>query len=289
MINQTPGFFDDLADDGMELLRRAAHVFSRRNGLSGDPKEVSFEALRIYLKMFGWRYGEEEDRLSKSVVHGLQPVEAPAKDLDEVALRLVNGARGYRRRNGGAAITGVPAEAPLVELPVGLDEREAELLRRAMYVFRRKNGRPANPTEVILEALELCLKMFWRWYGEEQDELSTIVVYGQPNVEAPPKDLDEAAMRVVKGGGKCYSRGDCCKRTVGVKVSEEEIQAIEKLGHRREEFLDPDSLLNGQRQLRAGPGGCTFLVIAPNGESRCRVYGSRPQVCREFFCNRGPP
>ncbi len=289
MTGQAVGLLDGLDDEGTELLRKASHVFRQRSGLSANPKEVSFEGLRIYLKVYGWRYGEEEDRLSKSVVHGLRRVEAPAKDLDEVALRLVSGARGRRGRNSHTPATGVPTAAPPVEPPVGLDEREAELLSRATYVFRRKNGRPANPAEVILEALELYLKMFWRWFGEAQDELSTVVVHGQQDMEAPPGDLDEVAKRVVKGGGKCYNRGDCCKRTVGVKVSEEEIQDIENLGKQREECLDQDSLLNGQRQLKAGAGGCTFLVIAPNGESRCRVYGSRPQVCREFFCNRGPP
>ncbi|MCH8921072.1 MAG: YkgJ family cysteine cluster protein [Chloroflexi bacterium] len=284
-------YLSDLGEKGEELLTRATYVYRRRSGSPGDHIEATFEAIRLYGKLFGDRYGHEEDHLSKTVVFDQERIEAPPRDLNEVARRLVNGARADRGGVRNASAASVPVDVPRpVELPAALDERETELLRKAMYVFGRKNSKnSASPGEVIVEALEQYLKLFWRWYGEEPDELSMVAVHGQPDTAPAAKDLDEAAKRVVKAGGKCYSRGDCCKRTLGVAVGESEIQAIEKLGHRRIEFLDPESLLNGQRRLKAGASGCTFLATSPNHKSHCRVYGSRPEACRDFFCNRGPP
>ncbi len=83
--------------------------------------------------------------------------------------------------------------------------------------------------------------------------------------------------------GRCYRRGDCCRRTIGVTVSEEEIERIETAGHRRVDFLDEADM-----RLKAGPGGCYFFAEGLDGSPGCRIYTDRPNACRNYFCNRGP-
>lgn len=164
---------------------------------------------------------------------------------------------------------------------VEFTKKEEELLRRARYVYRQKNMAPCGLKDVVIESLQTYLDLFERRYGI-RDELSREVVYGPQHARAPVTSLDDVASLLVRSG-KCYHRGDCCKRTVGVRVTEKEINGIEKLGYKREDFL------NGDGQIKATPEGCYFVVIRRDGSSRCRIYGSRPQVCKDYFCNRGPP
>lgn len=131
-------YLGDLGEKGEELLARATYVHRRRSGSPGDPVEATFEAIRLYGKLFGDRYGHEEDHLSRAVVFDQTPIEAPPRDLNEVARRLVNGARADRGGVRNAFAASVPVDVPRpVELPTALDERETELLRKAMYVFGR--------------------------------------------------------------------------------------------------------------------------------------------------------
>ena len=159
-----------------------------------------------------------------------------------------------------------------------LDDNEAELLKRAVYVYRQKHKTRCQPKDVIIEALETYLELYEREYGE-QDELSRVAVYGPRRVKAQVTDLDDVA-RLLVNGGKCMNCGACCKRTIGVRASEEEIEEIEKLGYKREEFLDSDGL------IKAGPEGCYFLVTKRDSTTRCRIHEHRPEICRNYFCNK---
>ena len=122
------------------------------------------------------------------------------------------------------------------------------------------------------------MELYEREYGE-QDELSRVVVYGPRYSKTSVTDLDEVA-RLLVNGGRCMNCGTCCKRTIGVSVRKEEIEKIEKLGYKREEFVDSDGL------IKAGPEGCYFLVTKRDSTTRCRIHGHRPEICRNYFCNK---
>ena len=158
-----------------------------------------------------------------------------------------------------------------------LDDSEAELLKRAMSVYKKKHKERCQQKDVVIEALEIYLELYEREYGE-QDDLSRVVVYGPRSVKAQETDLDEVA-RLLVNCGKCMNCGTCCKRTIGVSVRKEEIEKIEKLGYKREEFLESDGL------IKAGPGGCYFLVIKRDSTTRCRIHEHRPEICRNYFCD----
>ncbi len=159
-----------------------------------------------------------------------------------------------------------------------LDYNEAELLKRAMYVYKKKHKARCQPKDVIIEALETYLELYEREYGE-QDELSRVIVYGQRYNKASVVDLDEVA-RLLVNGGKCMNCGNCCRRTIGVRAFKEEIERIEKLGYKREEFVDSDGF------IKAGPEGCYFLVTKRDSTTRCRIHEQRPEICRNYFCNK---
>jgi len=167
-------------------------------------------------------------------------------------------------------------------MSIGLGERTREqqaLLERATYVYRQKNMTDCAPEDVIVECLATYLQLYEWKYGPP-DPLSQMVVYGPRHARTPVADLDEVARLLVRGG-VCKNCGKCCRNVIGVRVSEEEIQEIEKLGYAREEFLDEDGL------IRTVPGhGCYFLVIKTDGTARCRIYGARPQICKAYFCGR---
>ena len=65
-----------------------------------------------------------------------------------------------------------------------------------------------------------------------QEELSRGAVFGSEGRETPVDDLDVVARRLVILG-RCYRRGDCCRRTIGVRVSERAILRIEETGRAR--------------------------------------------------------
>jgi Fe-S-cluster containining protein len=72
---------------------------------------------------------------------------------------------------------------------------------------------------------------------------------------------------------KCARCGRCCLDT-RMELSEEDVERLEELGFRREDFSieGEDSIL----RLRNVGGHCYFLVKA---EARCRVYQHRPRGC----------
>jgi hypothetical protein len=69
---------------------------------------------------------------------------------------------------------------------------------------------------------------------------------------------------------RCLRCGKCCK--LNTKVSESDAKRIGKLGYK--------NFLNGSSLKRRG-GNCMFLE-EKNGFYTCRIYRSRPDVCRNW-------
>jgi len=262
------------------LLTRAQEIYRWKNLRGGEPGDVVTESLRTYVTLYQKRYGSEEDALSEAVVYGPRRRRPPLADLDEVARLLVTGAAS----NKGNVRNGFEDVKTSRVLPnkglADLTPTESDLLASSMVIYERKNGRACQPKDVVIESLELYIKLY-ELLSTPRDELSRGAVFGPRNGDTPAADLDEVARRLVIVG-RCYRRGDCCRRTIGVQVSERDILRIEETGRERKEFLDEDG------RLKAGPGGCNFFVAGPDGSPNCQIYANRPEACRNFFCNRGP-
>jgi len=263
-----------------ELLARAQEIYRWKNLRDGEPADVLTESLETYLKLYQGRYGSEEDMLSQGVVYGPARDRPSPVDLDEVARLLVDGGASSNRRArkgvGGADISRISSTKGLANVP----SEDADLLAKTMIIYQRKNRRACKPRELVLESLGLYIRLY-ELLSTPQDHLSSGAVHGPMSGDTPAGDLDEVARRLVIIG-RCYRRGDCCRRTIGVHVSERDILRIEETGRNREEFIDEDG------RLKAGPGGCSFFVAGPDGSPNCQIYANRPEACRNFFCNRGP-
>jgi len=271
----------NLREPERELLTRAQEIYRWKNLRDGEPGEVITECLETYQKLFLTRYGSEEDVLSQGVVYGLRRERPSPGDLDEVAHRLVNGSGPNKSGNGRSeTLDGETARTPPIRGLPGQSHEESDLLARALVIYRRKNRRDCGPKDVVKESLEIYIKLH-ELQSNPKDELSRSAVHGPESGDVPAVDLDDVAKRLVLVG-RCYRRGDCCRRTIGVHVSERDILRIEETARRREEFVDEDG------RLKAGPGGCSFFVAGPDGSPHCQIYANRPEACRNFFCNRGP-
>lgn len=81
----------------------------------------------------------------------------------------------------------------------------------------------------------------------------------------------------------CNFCGLCC--TLAVKVSEKDVRKIEKgTGADRKDFtrksVSGDTLLKKKKD-----GWCTFFELK-KGVGRCKIYDSRPSICRDFPAKR---
>ncbi|MBS3119375.1 YkgJ family cysteine cluster protein [Candidatus Woesearchaeota archaeon] len=69
-----------------------------------------------------------------------------------------------------------------------------------------------------------------------------------------------------------------------VKVSAADIARIEKLGHRREDFLDVEPV--GTRHLKIEDDYCVFYRHGKRADGKalgiCTLYGNRPDNCRKY-------
>jgi len=74
---------------------------------------------------------------------------------------------------------------------------------------------------------------------------------------------------------RCSHCGKCCEKTE-MELSNKDIEKLERMGYRREEFT---VMNNGVTQLRNVGGWCYFYSPV---EKRCRVYGERPLGCRLY-------
>jgi len=266
----------NLGEAERELLNRAQEIYRWKNLRDGEPGEVITECLETYLKLFQTRYGSEEDALSQGVVYGVRQERPSPADLDEVARQLVNG----NASNNDVKAHRTTLDGRISRVSPSKGQPEPDLMGRAITIYQRKNRRGCQPREVVKESLEIYIKLY-ELLSIPQDELSTGAVHGPESGDVPAADLDEVARRLVLAG-RCYRRGDCCRRTLGVQVSEGDILRIEETGRGREQFIDEDG------RLKAGPGGCGFFVAGPDGSPHCHIYTNRPEACRNFFCNRGP-
>ncbi len=75
----------------------------------------------------------------------------------------------------------------------------------------------------------------------------------------------------------CTFCGLCC--TLTVRLSEKDIQRIEKTGRKREEFAVADT--DGMPILKREKGWCTFFK-REGKVGVCTIYDSRPDNCRDF-------
>ena len=85
---------------------------------------------------------------------------------------------------------------------------------------------------------------------------------------------------------KCDRKcGKCCIETV-VLLSESDINQIKTLGYEKSFFLDYERLgpYRGKPSLKKNRknGWCVFLDRNKDGVFSCRIYGSRPDICRKY-------
>jgi Fe-S-cluster containining protein len=73
----------------------------------------------------------------------------------------------------------------------------------------------------------------------------------------------------------CSHCGKCCEKTE-MELSSSDIERLEEIGYRREEFAVID---DGVIRLRNVDGWCYFYSLA---EKRCRVYKKRPLGCHLY-------
>ena len=71
---------------------------------------------------------------------------------------------------------------------------------------------------------------------------------------------------------RCLNCGECCEKTE-MELSSEDIERLEEIGYRLEEFAVIDG---GVTRLRNVDGCCYFYSRA---DKRCRIYRKRPLGC----------
>ena len=77
---------------------------------------------------------------------------------------------------------------------------------------------------------------------------------------------------------KCTKCGECCRPIV--KVDEDDINRIEKLGNKRDDFIQFDSKINSS-VLKQKNNVCIFLE-RQGDEFVCSIYNNRPKVCQKY-------
>jgi uncharacterized protein len=80
----------------------------------------------------------------------------------------------------------------------------------------------------------------------------------------------------------CARCGECCKKYT-VKLSENDIRKIEKLGYKKQFFAEKDSfdIQYGKYALKKKNEKCIFLV-EKNKEAFCKIYDIRPRICSQY-------
>lgn len=83
----------------------------------------------------------------------------------------------------------------------------------------------------------------------------------------------------------CKKCGKCCL-TYTVKLSDEDIKRIEKLGYEKESFAEPDNfdMESGKHALKMKDNRCIFLTKR-NNKYLCKIYMNRPKICRKYPFN----
>lgn len=76
---------------------------------------------------------------------------------------------------------------------------------------------------------------------------------------------------------KCKRCGECCKGSP--RLSEEDVEKILKLGVNKDDFIEN---INGVDYMKMINDQCVFLWLQKGGESHCKIYSSRPEICRIY-------
>jgi Fe-S-cluster containining protein len=78
----------------------------------------------------------------------------------------------------------------------------------------------------------------------------------------------------------CEHCGECCKLLL--PLTEKDIARIKRAGQSNFTMMHPLRRDEGNIYLRLENGKCIFLRYDVNKQSRCMIYKSRPQVCRDY-------
>ena len=81
----------------------------------------------------------------------------------------------------------------------------------------------------------------------------------------------------------CRRCADCCKNYPFVELSENEIEGLEQVtGLPFEVFTNPKRKAIEEYFLKFRENGCCFFLNENDHTYSCRVYESRPEICRNF-------
>jgi Fe-S-cluster containining protein len=78
-------------------------------------------------------------------------------------------------------------------------------------------------------------------------------------------------------GFSCKRCGECCKGSP--RLSQEDIERIMELGVKPEQFVE---IINNVSYMRIWQDQCVFLDWKADGKAFCRIYDSRPRICRLY-------
>ena len=81
--------------------------------------------------------------------------------------------------------------------------------------------------------------------------------------------------------------GKCCKELI-VRVDQQDINKIKKLGYDEIDFLERDLIDESKFVLKKNGRGCTFLKKNKKGMFSCSIHKNRPKICKKypFFDNK---
>jgi len=82
----------------------------------------------------------------------------------------------------------------------------------------------------------------------------------------------------------CKHCGECCIKYI-VKLSKADIEKIKKAGYSKEDFVDIDKHLPEPTKFvlkKKDNQWCVFLKKDKNNEFFCKIYNTRPTVCRRY-------
>ena len=74
---------------------------------------------------------------------------------------------------------------------------------------------------------------------------------------------------------KCETCGECCIKYI-VKLNDNDIEKIKKLGFNEKEFVERDEHIC-EFVLKKNDKGCVFL-----DNNSCKIYNDRPSVCKMY-------
>ncbi|MCB2147905.1 MAG: YkgJ family cysteine cluster protein [Deltaproteobacteria bacterium] len=90
-------------------------------------------------------------------------------------------------------------------------------------------------------------------------------------------------MKKIEPGEICRRCADCCKKFPFVELTENEIERLERVtGLPFEVFTNPKGKTIEEYFLKFRENGYCFFLDENDDTYSCRVYESRPEICRNF-------